>query len=204
MVFVLISIELKIKSTMANFRNPYQNTIELANNELREKNAMISLYEDEEGYYSVDIIYGLDFSDPANFDITKYELCETFAENLFENELDNTIIEAWHCALEKIEAWEKEAEKAANKEPKKMYAVIKNCNYDFNIDIDVVAVTDTKEKAKEILKSEIEKEERIQQNDGLEYNTIEKDEDSYEAYDDGYEATDSVRIYITEAPFVVS
>ena len=189
---------------MANFRNPYQNTIELANNELREKNAMISLYEDEDGYYSVDIIYGLDFSDPANFDITKYELCETFAENCFEEELDNTIIEAWHCALEKINAWEKEAEKASNEAKKTMYAVIKNCNYDFEIEINIIAITDSIEKAKEILKVEIEKEEKIQQEDGLEYNTIERDDTSYEAYDDGFEATDSVRIYIDEAPFVVS
>lgn len=87
---------------MANFRNPYKNSLELANKELKEYNAMLSLYEDEDGYFSLDIIFGLDFSDPENFDITKYDTCETYGENYFEHELDNLVIEAWHYALNKV------------------------------------------------------------------------------------------------------
>lgn len=87
---------------MANFRNPYKNSLELANKELKEYNAMLSLHEDEDGYFSLDIIFGLDFSDPENFDITKYDTCETYAENYFEHELDNLVIEAWHYALNKV------------------------------------------------------------------------------------------------------
>lgn len=173
-----------------NFRNPYKKTIELANEELKSHNAMLSLYEDEDGNFSLDIIYGLDFSDPNNFDITKYESCETYGENYFEDELDNLIIEAWHYALSKV-----------NK-PKKMYAIIKNCNYDFNIDIKVCATTSDKETAKIIFENEVEKEKEEQAKGDIVYDTESQTETSYEAYNDGYEATDGVRIFIAETDYI--
>ena len=41
-------------------------------------------------------------------------------------------------------------------EEKKMFAIIKNCNYDFNIDIKVCAVTDDEDTAKTIFEKEVE------------------------------------------------
>lgn len=83
-----------------------------------------------------------------------------------------------------------------------MFAIIKNCNYDFNIEITIVAITNNIDKAKECFKKEVEKEVEIQQQNGIKYDTVEDDEKSYCAYNEGYEATDGVRIYIDEAPFI--
>lgn len=73
----------------------------VANEELMKYNAMLSVYEDEDGCYSLDIIFGLDFN-AKPFDITKYKECETYAVNYYENELTNLVNEAWHYALNKV------------------------------------------------------------------------------------------------------
>lgn len=160
---------------MANFRNPYQQTLELANNDLKAYNTMLSLYQDEDGNYSIDIVYGTE--------------CETYAENNFENELDNLIIEAWHYALEKVNP------------QKKMFAIVKNCNYDFNIEIKVCAVTDNEDNAKIIFENEVENEKDMQVKGDINYDTENRTETYYEAYNEGYEATDGVRIFIQESPY---
>lgn len=86
-------------------------------------------------------------------------------------------------------------------EEKKMFAIIKNCNYDFNIEITICAVTDNEDTAKVIFQNEVENEKDQQAKSGIVYDTEEQNETSYSAYNMGYEATDSVHIYIKDAPF---
>lgn len=86
-------------------------------------------------------------------------------------------------------------------EAKKMFVIIKNCNYDFNIEIKTIAVTDNMDKAKEVLQEEIVKEKEEQKVGSLNYDTEEVTETSYAAYNEGYEATDGVRIFISEAEY---
>ena len=83
----------------------------------------------------------------------------------------------------------------------KKYVIIKNCNYDFNIVINVVCVTDSMDKAKEVLQKEIVKEKEEQKVGSINYDTEEVSETSYTAYNEGYEATDGVRIFISEAEY---
>lgn len=87
-------------------------------------------------------------------------------------------------------------------EEKKMFAIIKNCNYDFNIDIKVCATTFDKETAKIIFENEVEKEKEEQAKGDIVYDTENKNETSYEAYNEGYEATDGVRIFIAETDYI--
>ena len=87
-------------------------------------------------------------------------------------------------------------------EEKKMFAIIKNCNYDFNIDIKVCAVTDDEDTAKTIFEKEVESEKEEQVKGGIVYDTEDKGETSYEAYNEGYEATDGVRIFIAETDYI--
>ena len=84
-----------------NTRNNWEQLRDFANEELKKRNAMLSVYEAEDGLYDVDILYGLDFhAEP--FDITKYQECETFASNYYERELADVITEAWHYASNKL------------------------------------------------------------------------------------------------------
>ncbi len=159
-----------------NFRNSYKNTIEIANNDLKAYNTMLSLYQNEDGNYSIDIIYDND--------------CETYAENNFENELDNLIIDAWHYALERV------------KPQKKMFAIIKICSYDFNTDIKVCATTFDKETARIIFENEVENEKEEQVKGDIVYDTEMQTETSYDAYNEGYEANDCVRILIAETDYI--
>lgn len=85
----------------------------------------------------------------------------------------------------------------------KKYVIIKNCNYDFKIEINVIGVANSMDKAKKVLQLEIEKEKEIEKNNNIKYDTEEVEEDSYSAYNEGYEATDGVRIFIVEAPLVI-
>lgn len=87
-------------------------------------------------------------------------------------------------------------------EENKMYVIIKNCNYDFNIEIKVCASTFDYEKAKEIFEKEVEKEKEEQVKGSIVYDTEDKGETSYEAYNEGYEATDGVRIFIAETEYI--
>ena len=87
-------------------------------------------------------------------------------------------------------------------EEKKMFSIIKNCNYDFNIDIKVCAVTDDEDTAKIIFENEVENEKEEQEKGDIVYDTEDKSETSYEAYNEGYEATDSVRIFIAETDYI--
>jgi len=85
---------------------------------------------------------------------------------------------------------------------KKMFAIIKNTNYDFNIEIKVCATTSDKETAKIIFENEVEKEKEVQEKGDIVYDTENRTETSYEAYNEGYEATDSVHIFIAETDYI--
>lgn len=88
-------------------------------------------------------------------------------------------------------------------EEKKMFAIIKNCNYNFNIDIKVCATTSDKKTAKIIFENEVENEKEEQAKGGIVYDNENKTEASYEAYNDGYVATDDgVRIFIAETDYI--
>lgn len=87
-------------------------------------------------------------------------------------------------------------------EPKKMLAVVKLCLYDFNHDIKICAVTADKATARIILQNEIENEKDEQAKGDIHYDTENQTPDSYEAYNEGYEATDSVHIFITETDYI--
>lgn len=87
-------------------------------------------------------------------------------------------------------------------EPQKMLAVVKLCLYDFNHDIKICAVTADKATARIILQNEIENEKDEQAKGDIHYDTENQTPDSYEAYNEGYEATDSVHIFITETDYI--
>lgn len=87
-------------------------------------------------------------------------------------------------------------------EPKKMFAIVKLCCYDFNHDIKVCAVTKDKDTARIILLNEVEKEKDEQRKGDIHYDTENQTPDSYEAYNEGYEATDSVHIFISETDYI--
>lgn len=87
----------------------------------------------------------------------------------------------------------------------KMFAVVKLCNYDFNHDIKVCGVTPDKETARIILLNEVKKEKDEQAKGFIHYDTESQPPetpDSYEAYNEGYEATDGVHIFITETDYI--
>lgn len=84
----------------------------------------------------------------------------------------------------------------------KMFAVVKLCNYDFNHDIKICAVTPDKATARIILLNEVENEKDEQAKGDIHYDTENQTPDSYEAYNEGYEATDSVHIFITETDYI--
>lgn len=84
-----------------NTHNNWEQLRDLANESLKKHNAMLSVYETEDGYYDVDILYGLDFT-AEPFDITKYQECENFASNYFEHELSDVVNDAWDYAWKKL------------------------------------------------------------------------------------------------------
>ena len=84
----------------------------------------------------------------------------------------------------------------------KVFAIVKLENYDFNHDIKVCAVTADKPTAGIILENEIENEKDIQVKGDIHYDTENRTNTAYEAYNDGYESTDGVRIFITEAEYI--
>ena len=93
-------------------------------------------------------------------------------------------------------------EEPKEEETIKMFAIVKLCNYDFNHDIKVCAVTPDKATARIILLNEIENEKDEQIKGDIHYDTENQTPDSYEAYNEGYEATDSVHIFITETDYI--
>lgn len=84
-----------------NTHNNWEQLRDFANEELKKHNAMLSVYEALDGTFDIDILYDLDFT-AEPFDITKYQECETFASNYYENELADVITEAWHYACKKV------------------------------------------------------------------------------------------------------
>lgn len=86
---------------MANKRNNWMGLRDLANKELKEKGAMILVRENEDGFYDIEILFGLDFK-AEKFDITKYDECYEYAVNYFEDELSDVVTEAWHYASNKL------------------------------------------------------------------------------------------------------
>lgn len=83
-----------------------------------------------------------------------------------------------------------------------MYVIVKNCNYDFNTEIEVIATTFDKETAKTIFQKAVETEKEVQQKGSISYDTEECTEKTYSAYNDGYEATDHVNIFIAETEYI--
>ncbi len=86
---------------MANRINNWKEQLKCANEELKEYGAMILVNEDEDGgTFTMELVYGLDFE---HFDITKYDdICETYAEGYFEDELSSLIVDAKSWALKTI------------------------------------------------------------------------------------------------------
>lgn len=84
----------------------------------------------------------------------------------------------------------------------KMFAVVKLCNYDFNNDIKVCGVTPDKKTARIILLNEVENEKDEQAKGDIHYDTENQTSDCYEAYNEGYESTDGVRIFIAETDYI--
>lgn len=86
-----------------NRRNNWEGLRDLANKDLQKVGAMIMVHEpEEEGFYDIDILYGLDF-DTKPFDITKYDVSENYASNYYEDELSDVINDAWSYAKKEAE-----------------------------------------------------------------------------------------------------
>lgn len=79
-----------------------------------------------------------------------------------------------------------------------MYVIIKQEHHDFNSTTEVKGVTASRTKALEKFKELVEAEKELQKKFNIKYDTIEEEEDSYEAYNEGYEVTDSVSFFIDE------
>lgn len=83
-------------------------------------------------------------------------------------------------------------------ESRKMYAVVKETHADFNTTNSVVGVTDDINKARLAFRKEVDCEKEQQKKFGYSYDTVDEDERQYTAYNEGYEASDSVHIFIEE------
>lgn len=79
-----------------------------------------------------------------------------------------------------------------------MYVIIKQEHHDFNSTTEIKGVTASRTKALEKFKELVEAEKELQKKFNIKYDTIEEEEDSYEAYNEGYEATDSISFFIDE------
>lgn len=130
------------------------------------------------------------FADGYNKEATDSGFCDyTEIEADVFDQLFNTLFEFPEEPKEEVE-------------PQKMLAVVKLCLYDFNHDIKICAVTADKATARIILQNEIENEKDEQAKGDIHYDTENQTPDSYEAYNEGYEATDSVHIFITETDYI--
>ena len=89
-------------------------------------------------------------------------------------------------------------------EPKHVeyYAVVKHTRQDFCGETYVLAVASTMELAKQRFDAAVQHEKDQQAKFGYSYNTVEESDTTYLTFDEGYEATDSVAIFITPAPFI--
>lgn len=130
------------------------------------------------------------FADGYEYDATDCGFCNY-------NEIEADIFDKLLNTLFDIPEEPKEEEKQV-----KMFAVVKLCNYDFNHDIKVCGVTPDKETARIILLNEVENEKDEQAKGDIHYDTENQTSDSYEAYNEGYESTDSVHIFITETDYI--
>lgn len=89
-------------------------------------------------------------------------------------------------------------------EPKRdnYYAIVKHTRQDFCGATQILAIASDYETAKRRFDEAVAFEKKQQEKFGYSYDTVEESETLYEAYDDGYEATDSISIIISEAPFI--
>lgn len=87
-------------------------------------------------------------------------------------------------------------------EPKKAFSIVKLCINGFNHDFTVCAVTPNKDMARTILLKEVEKEKDEQEKCHIHYDTENQTPNSYEAYNEGYKAIDSVHIFISETDYI--
>lgn len=105
---------------MANRCNDWQGMIKLANEDLKKYGAMLKL-DNDEGAYSVEILYGVNPKDN-----TKFKESDCYAENYYEDELSELINEAWYHARAKAKAMlkPKKAKKAKAKKAKKYQVAV--------------------------------------------------------------------------------
>lgn len=90
--------QLNTNTTMANFRNDWENALKIANEDLAEIGAEIKIERDEDGYYSCVISYN------------NGEYKEDYAENFVEHELERLITDAEQHAKNQIISCKKMAE----------------------------------------------------------------------------------------------
>ena len=79
-----------------NTHNDWQNLLKLANEDLTNHGYELKVYE-EDGYYSCDIWKDVTINGCG------YKVAlDNYAENYFENELSDLIIDAWHYVLTEL------------------------------------------------------------------------------------------------------
>jgi len=84
-------------------------------------------------------------------------------------------------------------------ETKKEYVLIKVEKCDFNETIYVLGVSDDREAAVQAWNDAVFCEKDNQSKFGIMYDTVDESEGEYQAFNEGYEATDSIRIFIAES-----
>lgn len=89
-------------------------------------------------------------------------------------------------------------------EPKRdnYYAIVKHTRVDFCGETSIIAIASNYEAAKTRFDKAVADEKARQVKFGYSYDTVEESETLYEAFDEGYEATDSISIIISKAPFI--
>ena len=87
-------------------------------------------------------------------------------------------------------------------EPHEYYAIVKHTRVDFCGETSIVAIASNYETAKKRFDEAVADEKARQVKFGYSYDTVEESETLYEAFDEGYEATDSISIIISKAPFI--
>lgn len=80
----------------------------------------------------------------------------------------------------------------------KKYVVVKITHNDFNCECFILGVSSDIEVAKSAFRSAVVTEKENQEKFGYQYDTEDETETSYSAYNEGYEATDSISIYVQE------
>lgn len=83
-----------------------------------------------------------------------------------------------------------------------VYAVVEHSRVDFCGNTVVIAVCRTEEQAKQRFREAVETEKARQKKFGYSYDTVEESDTTYLAFDEGYEATDSIGFFVTPTKFI--